>query len=119
MGATTPYVIFKSRDGQVQSVNLYFAGGDAAGYQAPASQSGIATATNNPTFYLPPGIWTIQHITGPATGKTRLWCNGQPGPVALDHASVIAMAASGNTYGAFRGGSQFGYMFVVESAMAA
>lgn len=58
-------------------------------------------------------------MTGPATGKVRLWCNSQPGPVGLDLQAIIAMAASGNTYGAFRGGSAFGYMFVVESAMAA
>lgn len=53
MGATNPYVLFKSRDGQTISLNLYYAGGDAAGYQVPASFSGVATANSNPTFTLP------------------------------------------------------------------
>lgn len=119
MGATTPYAILKSTSGQVVSVNLYYAGGDLAGYQVPASLTGVASAANHPSFVLPEGIWAIQHITGPATGKIRLWCNSQPGPVALDMAALIAMVAAGNTYGAFRGGSKFQYMFVVESTMAA
>lgn len=119
MGATTPYIQFKSTSGQMVTLSAYFAGGDAAGYQVPVSGSGVAAATNNPSFQLPPGTWTIAYATGPATGKLRLWANGSPGPVALDMASVIAQAASGNTYGRFKGGSQFSFMFVVEAAMAA
>lgn len=120
MAATTPYCTFKNVEtGQTVTLGLYYAGADAVGYIVPCSFSGVASANSPKDFKLPSGIWTIQYISGPATGKIRLWCNGAPGPVALDMQSVIAMAASGVTYGRFRGGSQFAYMFVVESAMAA
>jgi hypothetical protein len=98
---------------------MYCAGGDLAGVNIPVQSQGTATAGSPQTFNLPPGAWTIQDITGPATGRIRLWCNGQPGPTAVDLAALIAMRAAGNTYGAFAGGNQFGYSLVVDSALAA
>ena len=119
MGATTPYITSRNTAGQLVTVSGYCAGGDAAGYIWPVSLSGVASAGSPQDFVLPDGVWTMVYCTGPATGKTRLWCNGAPGPIAFDHASVISMVASGNTYGRFRGGSQFRYSLVVESALAA
>jgi len=119
MGATTPYITFQSSTGQTVTYSGYCAGGDAAGYQIPISGTGVAAAGNQPSFTLPEGVWAIKHITGPATGKVRLWCNGVPGPVALDLATVIASVSAGNTYGRFAGGSKWNYMFVVEVALAA
>ena len=119
MGAITPAFTFVNTNGQAVTLSGYCAGGDAAGYQIPMSASGVATAGNQPGFILPPGVWAIRHITGPATGRIRLWCNGSPGPIALDLATVIAAVASGNTYGRFMGGDKYQYMFVVEVALAA
>jgi hypothetical protein len=120
MGATTPYITFKNvQNGQIYTLSGYLAGADPVGYIWPVSGAAVATAGSPTDFVLPDGVWTIQHITGPATGKTRLWANGQPGPIAVDHASILAMAASGNTYGRFRGGSAFRYSLVVESPLAA
>lgn len=119
MGATTPYMTLRNRQGQTITVNLYYAGGDAAGYIVPCSMSGVASSGSPQDFVLPDGEWTIQYITGPATGKIRLWANGSPGPIALDMATVIAAVASGNTYGKINGGSRFRFSIIVEAAMAA
>ena len=120
MGATTPYITFVNvQNGQIYTLSGYLAGSDAAGYIWPVSGAAVATAGSPTDFVLPDGVWAIRHITGPATGKTRLWCNGAPGPIAVDHASILAMVASGNTYGRFRGGSAYRYSLVVESPLAA
>ena len=120
MGATTPSIIFKNRaTGQNLTLSAYYAGGDAAGYIVPIQGTGTASAGSPKDFVLPPGVWDLVHITGPATGKVRFHCNGQPGPIAVDMATLISMIARNITHGAFRGGTQFRYSIVVEVAMAA
>jgi len=90
MAATTPYCTFKNLEtGQTVTLGLYYAGADTVGYIVPCSMSGVASANSPKDFKLPSGVWTIQYISGPASGKIRLWCNGAPGPIALDMASVI------------------------------
>lgn len=120
MGATTPTLTWKNKQtGSVVTMSAYCAGSDAIGVSLPITAQGIAAVTSPREFTLPPGIWTLQYQTGPATGRIRLWCNGVPGPINWDLASVIAMVATGNTYGAFRGGPQFVYQLKVDYTLAA
>jgi len=120
MGATTPTVTFESSNGQIIAMCAYCAGGDAIGTVIPIQAQGTATANSPSSFQLPPGTWTLRYISGPATGVLRLWCNGSPGPIAYNLATVIAQVASGlRAGGAFKGGSQYNYSFVVDTALAA
>lgn len=120
MGATTPYMMLRERrSGQTQTLGLYYAGGDTAGYVVPTTPVGAAGASSPKDFTLPEGVWDITYITGPSTGKIRFYCNGQPGPIALDMASVIAMVSRPVTHGAMVGGTKFRYSIIVEATMAA
>lgn len=120
MGATTPTLTLRERStGQVKALSCYFAGADAAGYVVPVTGTGVAGAGSPKDFMLPPGVWDIVYLTGPATGVIRPHCNGEPGPIALNTASIISMVARNNTHGSIRGGTNFRYSLVVEIAMAA
>lgn len=120
-GPYTPVIIFRNRNtGQRLTLNLYFAGSDAAGYVVPSNWGQAAGAGSPKDFVLPDGIWDIEHQTGPATGKLRVWVNGQPSPVAYDMATVISMVTrAGMAFGAIRGGTQYRHQLVVDSVCAA
>lgn len=119
MGATTPYVILRGRSGAIYNLCLYCAGGDAAGYIAPATFHGVATAASPKDFVLPEPC-QIVHVTGPATGVWTIDNNGMPTPINIDMATAIAMiAVPGRILGQLKGGPMNRYQFRVVSALAA
>jgi len=119
MGATTPLMILKGRSGATYSLSLYYAGGDAPGYIVPCTFNGVATA-NSPKDFVIPEPCVVKHITGPATGRITIDCNGQATPINIDMATTIAMVnVPGNTVAQLAGGANRRYSIRVTIAMAA
>lgn len=119
MGATTPIMVLQGVSGQTYTLGLYFAGGDAVGYQVPCTFNGVATANSSKDFTLPEPC-VIKHISGPATGRVQIEANGIPTPIQIDTAVAIAQIANPSArWGQLRGGPSVRYALRVSVAMAA
>lgn len=119
MGATTPIIVFQGVSGQTYTLGLYYAGGDAIGYQVPCTFNGVATANSSKDFTLPEPC-VIKYVSGPATGRIQVEANGLPTPIQMDMAVVIAQVANpAARWGQLRGGQTVRYALRVTSAMAA
>lgn len=122
-GPYTPSFTFRQRGSSNTTViSGYTAGGDAVGYIYPVTSQTVATSAMQGTFVLPEGVWDLVYISGkPDTGGIRFWANGSPGPVALDIATAKSQlgAATGVSFGGFRGGRLYKYSIVVEVALEA
>ena len=119
MGATTPVMILRGKSGQTYTLNLYFAGGDAAGYIVPCTFNGVAAATS-PTDFTLPEPCVITYVSGPATGTLTVDVNGMPTPIGINTAVAIAAVANpGAAYGNLAGGTSRRYRLRVQIAMAA
>ena len=119
MGATTPIMVLQGVSGQTYTLGLYFAGGDAIGYQVPCTFNGVATVNSSKDFTLPEPC-VITYMSGPATGRIQVEANGLPTPIQLDLAVVLAKVANPNArWGQLRGGPAIRYALRVTAAMAA
>jgi hypothetical protein len=123
MGATAATIGLRGVSGAYYGLSAYFAGADAAGYIAPVTMTGVATAASPTDFVVPEPVRIVSWTAGPTTGTITIDSDGMPTPININVAGAIAAAANPNAvFGQLRGTDQKGrirYRIRVTGAMSA